>query len=62
VGRFADVIVFDEKTIADHATYVNPTELSTGMQFVVVNGKVVIDQGKYVPGLLPGRVLKHVAK
>ena len=57
-GRFADVIVFDEKTVSDRATYVNPTELSVGMQYVVVNGKVVIDQAKYVPGMLPGRVLK----
>jgi N-acyl-D-aspartate/D-glutamate deacylase len=58
-GKFADVIVFDEKTISDRATYVNPTELSTGMHFVIVNGRVVVDQGKYVPGMLPGRVLKR---
>jgi len=62
VGKFADVIVFDEKTISDRATYVNPTELSTGMQFVLVNGKVVVDQAKYVAGMLPGRVLKPMGR
>ena len=58
VGKFADVIVFDEKTVADHATYVNPQELSTGMVFVFVNGKAVVDQAKYVAGMFPGRVLR----
>jgi N-acyl-D-amino-acid deacylase len=57
VGRFADVIVFDEKTISDRATYVNPQELSTGMQYVVVNGKVTVDHGQYAPAAMAGRVL-----
>jgi N-acyl-D-aspartate/D-glutamate deacylase len=58
LGRFADVIVFDEKTVADRATYVNPQELAVGMQYVVVNGRVAIDQGKYVAGVLAGTVLR----
>jgi N-acyl-D-aspartate/D-glutamate deacylase len=58
VGKFADVVVFDEKTVADRATYVNAQELSTGMQYVIVNGRITIDQGKYVPGVLAGRVLR----
>jgi N-acyl-D-aspartate/D-glutamate deacylase len=62
VGKFADVIVFDEKTISDHSTYVNPQELSTGMVYVIVNGTVVVDQQQYVPGVLPGRPLRHVAR
>jgi N-acyl-D-aspartate/D-glutamate deacylase len=57
-GKFADVIVFDERTIADRATYLNPRELSTGMRWVLVNGKVAVDQGQYVSGTLAGRVLK----
>jgi N-acyl-D-amino-acid deacylase len=59
VGKFADVIVFDESTIADHATYLRPTVLSTGMIYVLVNGTVAIDQGKPLPGVLAGRVLKN---
>ena len=61
VGKFADVIVFDERTIADHATYLNPREYSTGMRWVLVNGKIAVDDGKPVPGALAGRVLKGPA-
>lgn len=57
VGYFADVIVFDEKTVADRATYVQPELLAVGMQYVIVNGKVAVDQGKYT-GILAGRALR----
>ncbi|HKC85704.1 MAG TPA: alpha/beta fold hydrolase, partial [Blastocatellia bacterium] len=42
-GYFADVIVFDEKTIADRSTYDNPEVFAEGMKYVIVNGKVAID-------------------
>jgi N-acyl-D-aspartate/D-glutamate deacylase len=54
-GADADIIVFDPATVTDRATYEHPTERSTGMQFVVVNGVLVIDKGSLVPGVLPGR-------
>ena len=57
-GKFADVIVFDPKTVADRSTYEQPTLLATGMKFVLVNGVVAIDDGKYA-GALGGKVLKH---
>ena len=56
-GYFADVIVFDEKTIADRATYENPEVFAEGIKYVVVNGKVVIDGGKYT-GAMAGRALR----
>jgi N-acyl-D-amino-acid deacylase len=56
-GYFADVIVFDEKTIGDRATYDNPEVFAEGMKYVIVNGKVAIDGGKYV-GALAGRALR----
>jgi N-acyl-D-aspartate/D-glutamate deacylase len=56
-GNYADVIVFDEKTIADRATYEHPRELSVGMRYVIVNGKIAVDDGKYT-GALAGRVLR----
>jgi N-acyl-D-aspartate/D-glutamate deacylase len=55
-GKFADIIVFDPRTIADRATYLYPRELAVGMKYVVVNGKVAIDDGKHT-GELAGRVL-----
>lgn len=57
VGYFADVIIFDEKTVADRATYEQPEELALGMKFVIVNGKVAVDQGAYT-GVLAGRALR----
>jgi N-acyl-D-amino-acid deacylase len=56
-GYFADVIVFDEKTIADRATYENPEVFAEGIKYVIVNGKVAIDGGKYV-GAMAGRALR----
>lgn len=56
-GYFADVIVFDEKTINERATYEQPELLSEGMKFVIVNGKLAIDGGKYT-GALAGKALR----
>jgi N-acyl-D-amino-acid deacylase len=56
-GYFADVVVFDEKTIADRATYEKPEVVAEGVKYVIVNGEVAIDSGKYV-GTLAGRALR----
>jgi N-acyl-D-amino-acid deacylase len=55
-GYFADIIVFDEKTVADRATYENPRVLAVGMRYVLVNGAVAVEDGKY-NGALAGRPL-----
>ena len=55
-GYFADLIVFDEATVADRATYERPELLAVGMRYVVVNGRVVVEEGKY-NGALAGRPL-----
>ena len=54
---FADIVVFDPATIAEHATYDNPHQLSTGVAWVLVNGVPVIANGK-ATGAKPGRVLR----
>jgi N-acyl-D-amino-acid deacylase len=55
-GAFADLVLFDAATINDQATFTNPHQFPTGIPYVIVNGKVVIDQGKHT-GLLPGHVI-----
>ena len=60
-GAFADVIVFDPKTITDTATYEEPERLAEGMRWVFVNGRAAIDNGKYT-GLLQGRTLIRPAR
>jgi len=57
-GYYADVIVFDEKTIADKSTYEQPQMLAAGMKYVIVNGKVAVDDGKFT-GALAGRPVKR---
>ena len=56
-GMWADVVVFDPATIRDRATFEDPNQLSEGMQFVLVNGVSVIENGKQT-GALPGKVLR----
>jgi N-acyl-D-aspartate/D-glutamate deacylase len=50
----ADIVVFDPQTVADRSTYQAPMEPSTGMEFVIVGGTVLIDHGKLVPNTFPG--------
>ena len=56
-GYWADVTVFDPKTVADRATYENPHRYPVGIPYVIVNGQVVIDAEKHT-GALPGQVLR----
>ncbi len=55
-GMFADVVVFDPATIADHATFENPAQYATGMKNVFVNGREVLKDGEHT-GAKPGRAL-----
>jgi N-acyl-D-aspartate/D-glutamate deacylase len=60
-GYYADVVVFDPKTFRDRATYDKPQELSTGVRWLFVNGKLALEDGKYT-GALAGKVLRHAEK
>ena len=55
-GYFADVVVFDPKTIADKATYEAPHQYAVGMKHVFVNGVSVLKDGEHT-GAKPGRAL-----
>jgi N-acyl-D-amino-acid deacylase len=57
-GYFADVAVFDPKTIQDHATFEKPMQYATGVSEVWVNGVEVIRDGEHT-GAKPGRVVKR---
>jgi dihydroorotase/N-acyl-D-amino-acid deacylase len=56
-GMWADVVVFDPETVRDLATFDDPNRLSEGMEYVLINGVPVIENGK-MSGALPGKVLR----
>ncbi|HHF52632.1 MAG TPA: D-aminoacylase [Candidatus Aminicenantes bacterium] len=56
-GYYADIVLFDKKTVKDMATYDDPHRYPEGIEFVIVNGEVVINRGEHT-GRLPGKVLK----
>ncbi len=56
-GFAADVVVFDPEAVTDHATFAEPNQLSSGMQWVLVNGEPVIADGE-MTGARPGQVLR----
>ncbi|MCG3160976.1 MAG: N-acyl-D-glutamate deacylase [Acidobacteria bacterium] len=56
-GMAADIVIFDEKTIADRATFEQPKQYAVGVDYVIVNGQVVIEKGSH-NGAKPGRALR----
>lgn len=56
-GNFADITVFNPKTVIDRAAFENPFQYPEGIEHVIVNGKIAIDKGKYT-GEMAGRVLR----
>jgi N-acyl-D-aspartate/D-glutamate deacylase len=57
-GQYADLTLFDPQRVTDRATYTNAFQYSEGIEYVLVNGQVVIDKGKHT-GARPGKVLRH---
>ncbi len=58
-GKWADLVIFDPATVADRATFENPFQYPVGIDTVIVNGQVVLDEGKHT-GAKPGKILKRV--
>jgi N-acyl-D-aspartate/D-glutamate deacylase len=56
-GQFADVTIFDAIKAIDRATYERPFQYSEGIEYVIVNGVVVLERGKHT-GAKPGRALR----
>ena len=56
-GADADVVVFDPRTISDRSTFQKPMEPSVGVQYLLVGGTPLIDEGKLVSDVFPGRAL-----
>ena len=61
-GADADIVVFDAATISDRSTFAKPMEPSVGVHYLLVGGTVVVDDGKIVPDVFPGRPLLGPSK
>lgn len=57
VGNYADIVVFNPKTVVDNATYTNPHQYPTGIDYVLVNGKITIAGGEHTSAQA-GKVLR----
>ena len=58
VGNFADIVIFNQKTVGDKGTFLNPEQYPVGIEYVLVNGNVVLHSGIYekIPA---GKVLRQ---
>jgi len=57
-GMKADIVVFDPDTVKSPATLQQPKQFPVGIEYVLVNGSIVVDQGQHT-GALAGRALRH---
>ena len=55
-GQWADITVFDAGKVIDNATYDKPHQYATGINYVIVNGTVVLEEGRHT-GARPGSIL-----
>ncbi|MCI0464028.1 MAG: D-aminoacylase [Gemmataceae bacterium] len=57
-GQYADVTLFDPERVIDRATYTEPFRYSEGIEYVLVNGQIVLDRGRHT-GAQPGLALRR---
>ncbi|MEC5423314.1 D-aminoacylase [Virgibacillus sp. C22-A2] len=60
-GYWADIVIFNPKTISDNATYEDPIQLPSGISYVFVNGVLTVQEGKYT-NETAGKVLRRDSK
>ncbi|MBD3190312.1 MAG: amidohydrolase family protein [Candidatus Heimdallarchaeota archaeon] len=56
-GNWADIVIFDPKTIIDKATFLEPHQYPEGIEYIIVNGEITIEKGKHL-GIKAGKVLR----
>ncbi|MEJ2005179.1 MAG: amidohydrolase family protein, partial [Cyclobacteriaceae bacterium] len=55
VGTDADITIFNPETIIDNATFEEGLAFSTGVEYVLVSGKLVLKDGETIPDVFPGK-------
>jgi N-acyl-D-amino-acid deacylase len=59
-GYYADIVLIDPATVSDKATFTQPHQFSAGIPWVIVNGKIIVDNGKHT-GVRSGRAMRKLA-
>jgi N-acyl-D-aspartate/D-glutamate deacylase len=57
-GYFADLVIFSPDLISDRSTYAEPYRYPAGIDYVIVNGKITIEEGRHT-GVRAGRVIRR---
>jgi N-acyl-D-aspartate/D-glutamate deacylase len=57
-GNYADITLFDPERVADKATYEKPFQYAEGVEYVIVNGQLVLERGKHT-GAMPGKAIRR---
>ena len=57
-GNYADITLFDAEHVVDKASYEKPFQYSEGIEYVIVNGQLVLERGKHSEAM-PGKVLRR---
>ncbi|KPL23152.1 MAG: hypothetical protein AMS23_07010 [Bacteroides sp. SM1_62] len=55
---YADIVLFNPETVIDNASFSDPHQFPTGIEYVIVNGRITIEKGKHT-GAQAGTVLRH---
>lgn len=58
VGKFADIVIFNQDTVIDKGTFVDSTQFPEGIDYVMVNGELVLEEGE-CRKISPGKVLRR---
>lgn len=58
-GKFADITIFNPKTIKALASFKDPHQLSVGVEYVLINGNVILEKGNYYSNKLAGKVIRR---
>jgi len=61
-GADADITIFDPGQITDQASYDEPARYSKGINYVIVNGTIVVENGRLLEGKFPGKAVRGYIK
>lgn len=61
-GCYADLVLFDPSKVKDNATYEKGFQKSSGMEYVIINGKILIEKGVMKKDTFPGKAIKSELK